>query len=611
MHSTTRQSLATAIVHAFAVTPEDAVVILDALQPCVLGGGEWLFRQGEVGDSLYLLARGRLQVWIGTPERDGSRESLVAEVGPGETVGEISLLTGGPRSASIRATRDSLLLRMDSAGFDRLGRERPQVVRQLAGGIALRLRERTAGASGPRRSFRTIAVVSPGGSGAGSALATRLATALARRNSTGLLSSGTLHRLGAPALPAAHHETVSAAFTDWLADQEDRHRFLLLVADATDSAWSRVTTRHADIVLLVADSADAATQRSLQESKAAAAEGHGALRALVLQHGAADGVIRGTAAWLDASGAEHHFHLRAGVDGDFERLVRILSGESIGLVLGGGAARGFAHLGVYKALAEAGVPVDWVGGASIGAVMGAPIAMGLTPDEAIGRARTAFVGGKPFSDFTLPVLSLLRGRRMERLISMHLDGDIEDLPAPFYCISSNLGQGLAQVHTRGALAPAVRASVSLPGVFPPAVVGGQLTIDGGILDNLPVDAMRRQPVGKIIAVDVTSRQEFAVDYDAVPSPWRVLAGRFLPFMPRYRVPRFLSLMLKATEIGTMTAVRASGERADLLLRPPVSRFSLTDVRSFDVIVQAGYEHARAELEEWSRRGGPARDEDAE
>ena len=112
--------------------------------------------------------------------------------------------------------------------------------------------------------------------------------------------------------------------------------------------------------------------------------------------------------------------------------------------------------------------------------------------------------------------------------------------------------------------------------------------------------MRRQPVGRIIAVDVTSRQDYTVDYDEVPSPWRVLAGRFLPFMPRYRVPRFLSLMLKATEIGTMAAVRASGERADLLLRPSVSRFSLTDVRSFDRIVQAGYEHARDALRDWPR-----------
>jgi NTE family protein len=199
---------------------------------------------------------------------------------------------------------------------------------------------------------------------------------------------------------------------------------------------------------------------------------------------------------------------------------------------------------------------------------------------------------------TVPVLSLLRGKRMERLINMHLPGDIEDLPVPFFCISSNLGLGTPHVHERGGLAHAVRASLSLPGIFPPAVVNGQLAIDGGILDNLPVDVMLARPVGKVIAVDLTSRQDFTVDYDKAPSPWAVLAGRILPFMPRHRVPRFMSMMLKAMEIGTMADVRAAGRRADLLLRPPVSRFSLTDVRSFDEIVRVGYEYARQALAEW-------------
>ena len=600
MHPSTRQSLEAAIVHAFAVAPADAAAVLDALEPRVLGGGDWLFRQGDDGDCLYLLARGRLQVWIHGGGNGESQDILVAEVAPGETVGEISLLTGGPRSAGIRAVRDSLLLRMDSATFDRLGRERPQLVRQLAGGIAMRLRDRTAGTSGIRRGLRTIAVVSPGGAGLGPALAARLAASLGQRGPVQLLSSANLRELGAPALPAARHESVSAAFTDWLAEQEERHRYLLLVADAEDSVWSHLTQRHADTVLVAIDANDGRVREMLAGSTAGRAAGHGAMRALVLHHAGGGEVISGTSAWLTAGGFERHFHLRTGVPGDLDRLVRILAGESIGLVLGGGAARGFAHLGVYQALCEAGIAVDWVGGASIGAVMGAPIARGLPPAEAIALARKAFVDGRPFSDVTVPVLSLLRGQRMQRLIRMHLEGDIEDLPVPFYCISSNLGQGLPHIHVRGPLAPAVRASVSLPGVFPPAVVGGQLAIDGGILDNLPVDVMRRQPVGQVIAVDVTSRQDYAVDYDEVPSPWRVLASRFLPFMPRYRVPRFLSLMLKATEIGTMAAVRASGERADLLLRPPVSRFSLTDVRSFDQIVQAGYEHARDALRDWQR-----------
>jgi predicted acylesterase/phospholipase RssA len=159
-------------------------------------------------------------------------------------------------------------------------------------------------------------------------------------------------------------------------------------------------------------------------------------------------------------------------------------------------------------------------------------------------------------------------------------------------LSSGLGTGLTRVHDRGSLPAALRASVSLPGVFPPAVVDGHLSVDGGILDNLPVDRMRARPVGKVVAVDVTSRQSFEVDYETAPSPWAVLAGRYLPFARRYRVPGFLSVMLKAAEIGTMAAARDAGRRADLLIRPDVSRFSLTDVRSFDAIVAAGYASGR-------------------
>jgi len=162
-------------------------------------------------------------------------------------------------------------------------------------------------------------------------------------------------------------------------------------------------------------------------------------------------------------------------------------------------------------------------------------------------------------------------------------------------VSSNLGLGRLQVHDRGDLPRALRASVSLPGVFPAAVVNGELTIDGGILDNLPVDEMLRRPVGRVIAVDLTSPRPFTVDYDAVPSPWAVLAGRFLPFARRRRVPGFMSLMLKATEIGTMEKVAASGRRADLLIKPPVSGFGITDVRSFDRIVDAGYAHTKEVL----------------
>jgi len=588
-----------AVRRHFAVPDQEAAtMILGVLEPLVLKGGAWLFREGDDGDALYLLARGLLQTWMASGEPDDGGQRMIAEITPGEIVGEIGMLAGGKRSAGIRAVRDSLLLRMDAAAFDKLGRQRPELIRHIAGTIASRLRDRTAGPASVRRLVRTIAVLPLDGAATVDGLVTRLTAELSLEGSTLLLTAARMAELGAPGVASGPNQELSPALIDWIGDQEDRHRFILYLADASDSAWSDLALRHADLILLVANAASEPGQRPWEPPLLDSPDGAVARRALVLMHDGEPELLSGTAAWLKARSVDFHLHLRAGVPGDFARLARILTGKALGLVLGGGAARGFAHMGVYRALIEAGVPIDWVGGSSIGAVIAAAIAQGGTVDAQVAAARLAFMKGKPFSDVTIPVLSLLRGKRMKQLIDTYLTGDIEDLPLPFFCTSSNLGQGILGIHERGPLGPAVRASASLPGVFPPAVIDRQLVIDGGILDNLPVDQMRRRPVSRVIAVDVTSRNNYEVDYDVVPSPWAILAGRLLPFARRYRVPSFMSLALKAAEIGTMAHVRAAGQRADLLLRPPVSRFSLTDVRSFDEIVRVGYEYAQQAIAAW-------------
>ncbi|MBT8048926.1 MAG: patatin-like phospholipase family protein, partial [Gammaproteobacteria bacterium] len=283
---------------------------------------------------------------------------------------------------------------------------------------------------------------------------------------------------------------------------------------------------------------------------------------------------------------------------DLSRVTRIISGNAIGLVLAGGAARGFAHLGVHRAMRELGLPIDWVGGTSIGAIMAATIASPIPMKEATELAKTSFVQGKPFSDFTIPVMSLIRGRRMDQMLREHLDYQIEDLPIPFYCVSCNLDTGSTNLHESGDLPNALRASAALPGIIPPAVVNQRLTIDGAVVNNLPVDIMRKKPVNRIIAVDLGSADEMKVDYSSVPSPWAVFRGRYLPFAPKHRVPSLSNIMLKATLLGTLERVREQGKQADILLNPPVRQFGMTEVKSFEKIVQAGYQHAISELGAW-------------
>jgi predicted acylesterase/phospholipase RssA/CRP-like cAMP-binding protein len=586
------QSLLHAIQSGLALSPESAAAVATELEPVTCRGGEWLFRQDDPADGLYLLVRGRLQVWIEPAEGEGKGPRLVAEVAPGETVGEIGLLSGGPRSASIRAMRDSLLLRMDTDAFDRIALRNPGLTRHLAGGIATRLRDRTAGGPTARRQFAAVALLPLDDGPTTHDLVERLARALSARGPVRILSSRSVAAVEGIALPERPGAPVSAQTVDWLASEEDRHRFVLYVADAGATPWSDLALRHADLVLLVGDASRPAARRPWESQLLDAPGGPVARKALVLAHAGKPVPITGTQAWLRDRHLDFHLHLRGGVAADFDRLVRVIDGSALGLVLGGGAARGFAHLGVYQAFVEAGRAIDWIGGSSIGAIMGAGIALDLPPAEAIALARAAFVEGKPFGDLTLPVVSLLRGRRMERLIGTFLGGEIEDLPLPFFCVSTSLGSGQSRLHDHGSLPLALRASASLPGVFPPAVVDGQLSIDGGILDNLPVARMRARPVGRVVAVDVTARQSYEVDYPAVPSSWQVLAGRYLPFGRRYRVPGFMSVLLKAAEVGTMTSAREAGRRADLLIRPDVARFSLTNVKAFDDVVAAGLASGR-------------------
>jgi predicted acylesterase/phospholipase RssA/CRP-like cAMP-binding protein len=592
MNSAARATLVTALQQYFSIPRVEAAVVLDEFEPCVCHGGDWLFRQGEAADCLYLLARGRMQVWLEQANGPEPRERLVAEINPGETIGEIGMLTGGARSASIRAVRNSLLLKMTSAAFDRLARQRPELTRHIAGGIAGRLRDRTAGVSHIRRKLKTIALLPLGSVAAVEAMAEALRTALQAFGSSCLLTPNFMRKAGAPALPTAPHQALSAAMVDWLAVREDEHRFVIYVADPADAIFTDMALHNADLIMLVGQAHESSVVQSWERR---AFEGDGApvaRRALVLFHETHGETLSGTAAWLEPRKVDFHLHVRKGVAGDMDRLARILAGRAVGLVLGGGAARGFAHLGVYRALVDAGIHVDWLGGASIGAVMAAGMATAPEPGVAIERARRAFVEGKPFGDITVPIVSFLRGRRMERLIDANLPGEIEDLPVPFYCVSSNLGNGSVQVHERGSLPRSLRASVSLPGIFPPAVVNGQLSVDGGILDNLPVDLMRARPVGRVIAVDLSSRKDYTVNYESVPSPWRVLAGKALPMIGRHRVPSPVSLMLMAMSIGAIGSARAAGARADLLVKPPVGGFSFTDVRNFDRVVEVGYRAAQ-------------------
>jgi predicted acylesterase/phospholipase RssA/CRP-like cAMP-binding protein len=574
--------------------------VLKAVDICSLAGGDWLMHQGDAGDALYFLVRGRLQAWARS-ENGNDKGRFLNEIVAGDSVGELSLLTGAPRAVGIQAIRDSLLIRLDREAFERLAQEHPAMVMRLAANVATLLQSSSFGAKSPTRNLKSITILPLDSSPRLENFCRELTLELENEGSTLSLVAGELGRKGAPVDSLQPGQAVPESLKNWLQDQENEHRFLVYHGYPGNADWSHFALRHSDMVLLVGDASRDPAPRKWEVELLETSGATIARRLLVLMQPPADQPIQGTARWLEHRHIDFHVHVRQDQPDDLSRVTRIISGNAQGLVLAGGAARGFAHLGVHRAIQELGLPIDWIGGTSIGAIMGAAIAAPMSTEETIDLCRKSFVNGKPFSDFTIPMMSLIKGRRMDKLLRQNLDYRIEDLPIPFYCVSCNLDTGSTNLHESGDLPEALRASAALPGIIPPAVINQRLTIDGAVVNNLPVDVMRQKPVSRIIAVDLGSAESMMVDYASMPPPWAIFRGRYLPFARRYRVPSLANIMLKATLLGTIERVREQGKLADILLNPPVRQFGMTEVKSFEKIVQAGYDHAKTELGAWQER----------
>jgi predicted acylesterase/phospholipase RssA/CRP-like cAMP-binding protein len=581
----------------FGVDIHDEHPLLEQVETRHLDGGEWLMHQGDPGQSLYFLVRGRLQAWAA--DKEGNKKGrFLNEIVPGDSVGELSLLTGAPRTVGIQAIRDSLLIRIDREAFETLAHEHPALVLRLAANVAALLQSKNSRSKPSTRNLKAISILRLDDTPRTANFCARLAEQLQEEGRTLSLSDDRLGDYGAPVPMVAEGGEIPQGLVHWLHDQEEEHRFVLYHCSSRNRTWSQFVLRQSDMVVFIGDASGDPEPREWERRLAESSGAAIARRLMVLLQPPSTEPIRDTARWLEGRTVDFHVHVREDQPDDISRVTRIVSGNALGLVLAGGAARGFAHLGVHRAMTELGIPVDWVGGTSIGAIMAAAIASPVTHEEALELARSSFVEGKPFSDFTIPLMSLIRGRRMDRMLREHLDYQIEDLPIPFYCVSCNLDTGSTNLHESGYLPDALRASAALPGIIPPAVVNQRLTIDGAVVNNLPVDVMQTKPVSRILAVDLSSVEPVQVDYDSVPSPWAVLRGRYFPFSPRHRVPSLSTIMLKATLLGTQERVLEQGQKADILLNPPVKHYGMTEVKSFEKIVQAGYEHAMQELEAW-------------
>ncbi len=519
--------------------PASLAELRDHTEQVELEAGSYLFRAGDVSDSLYVVRNGRLQVL--------QNDVVLTELGRGEVVGELGLLIAAPRSASVRAVRDSTLVRLTKAQFDTIADSR--VLAGLVRALATRLHQAPP-PTVPRAPApeAVIAVIGVDANAPVPMVATELVTAL-----SGRLQAVILDRVDRDGLERAER----------VADK------VVLHAAVDDTEWRDFCLRSADRVVLVA--ADPALPSERLPARAAGAD-------LVLAGPPASREQR--RAWeLLITPRSVHSVRSAHAAADLRALAARIGGRSVGLVLSGGAARAFAHLGVLEELEAAGVVVDRYAGTSMGAIVAGFAATGMGAAAVDAHIYEYFIRSNPTSDYTLPNKGLIAGRRtLAALYSAHGERLVEELPKEFRCVSVDLLARRTVLHRRGLLANVIGCSLRVPGLYSPIVYDGTLHVDGGVLDNLPVAALAREE-GPLIAVSIGTGNEA-----------RAASATKQPRPPR--VPGIVDTLMRTMTIGSAMATSEVLGRADLAIHPDISGVGFLEWHQIDVAREAGRIAAR-------------------
>lgn len=584
--------LARAVRNGWGITDPAAIASLATLAVVRdIAAGQVLVREGDTASSAYLILSGSFRV---AGQADGlltTTDSMLPTLGPGQLVGERALLENGVRSATLVAMRESRVAEFETETFQALCLDHPEVLLRTVGEL-LRRHDSMIRPQAPKG--KRLALI-----GDGNADVIEFARRLASSFPHPLVVVDAQDAANAVGLSdhveAAVAELNSGRLETWLDGRAEESAWLLLVADPRDQRWTAACLSLGDHIVALAEKFGVIPNRhpvwpggtpALQPTT------------LVLLHPATTVIPSDTSRVLQHLPADAHLHVRIDRDDDVARVARTLAGVPYGLVLSGGGARGFAHLGAIQAMRELGIPCDLVGGTSIGAVMAVYQGMDMSIEEQIAQTEVGFHG---LLDYTLPVVSLLKGKRTSERIQRHVgEHTIEDLWLPFFCISTNLSTNDMKIHDRGLVATAVRASLALPGIFPPVHDGEHFLVDGGVLNNFPLDVMRsRNPFGKVIAVDVAANMSLEAlgNFGLQLSGWRAAASMI---RRKPLAPTIATTLVRTSVIGSARdRDRYLRMRyADLHMELTLKECGLLDFGAVRSVAHYGYQAARPQLAAW-------------
>jgi NTE family protein len=531
-----------------------------ALWYCVPSGSP-LFLDKEPAETIWFVLSGSLGAFRQSSE---GKQDFIGHIRKGEPVGEFALIAGEAHSGSVFALRDSEVLALDRATFNRLVRRHPELMANLARTVLFRSRQNRR--KNPRAEPRIFALLAASPTIDIKARALALFEELTRRGKRALIV-----------------EQGTCDFTSAWFDQAERdYDVIMLLVEHQHDAWANLCQRQADRIWIFAR-ADVPPPEMASHAETDSGALNLQLIDVVLVRAQEARGPAFAAQWKSTTRALRLFMWVDGRPDHVGRLTRTMAGTSVGLVLGGGGARAYAHVGAVRALREAGYRFDFVGGTSMGGVIAACIAMGWNDSEIERRIWNAFVRNSPIDDFLLPVVAMTAGKKVDRHLMTNFGNvQIEDLETPFFCVSTNLTKGTIKVHNSGSLRDSLRASIALPGILPPVVWDNDVLVDGAVLDNFPVATMRDLHRGLNIGIDVAQQHFVNADHFRDPPSffeWVLKNGL-------KKAPPIAELLMRSATASLANATKA--DQPEFLIVPELAGIELRDWKAFDQAVEAGY-----------------------
>ncbi|MFD2200495.1 cyclic nucleotide-binding and patatin-like phospholipase domain-containing protein [Shivajiella indica] len=564
------------LVNLFGEMEENSLKqIFESGKKIELDSGEYLFKQGDKKNELYIVLSGRLRAI----NQEKTHISVLGDIAEGEPVGEIALFTGEPRMAGVVAIRKSVVLEINQDHYHSVVSKNPGFASALTRFVIKRMR-RNELEKNVESAPKNIVLLP-----------------LQKDLKIGFWIEELKKHFASLYLPTqvlSEESDLGKSAKPIMEVLESFQGLNLLLCDGNDSEWTKKCLLNADLIILASDfHADpnlypVEIEQNLYENSILNRKKY-----LLLLHPEDAGLPENTEKWFKNRNLSLHIHARKNNPRDIRRLCRIISNQAIGLVLGGSNSKGYAHIGAVKALLEAGLEIDFVGGSSAGAIYGMSMTFADFDFESIEKTcndSASIESG--INDFMLTYFSKNSYKKIEEFTKKTFqNSSLEDFWITSYCVSTDISNNEVKVHRTGPAWQKVQESFTSPGIFPPVVINDQIYVDGALSDKIPIDPMYRYPIKHIIAVSLTGTEPEKVDLHANPSVWDQIKEKFTK-KKVYDNPVITTVMVNSMTLNPRQKAEINKSKVSLLLDINLRAVSLLDDSQWKKVVKKGHDQTK-------------------